>query len=114
MAEDLFTKFGLEVQSAPVELGKTYPLYGMITDIIETENTPVKCVVNFNILVTMNLLTPDKLEILRNRAFEPGIFITTIVKVNENPEDKNDSIKYLYEGECSTVVFGKQQKGLEV
>jgi len=114
--DDLFTKFGLEVSSAPVEVGQVYPLYGMITNILEPdESKPVQCVINFNILVTMYQITADKLETLRIRAFEPGIFVTKIIKVNEPADSQEDSpIQYVYEGECSTVVFGRSQNGLEV
>lgn len=106
---DFFEKNGLEVAYDTVEVGKTYPVYGMITDILDSaliNTSPVKCVINFNMLVEMNGITKESFATIKDRALEPGIFITTIEKYNKDADNK---VTYQYEGACSTVVFGKKQ-----
>ena len=96
---NFFDKFGLEVTSGEVEVGQTYPIYGMITKLID--ETPGKVVVelNFSIRANMAIPDPDKIELLRQRAFEPGIFVSTVTS-------KDDGITV----DCGTVVFGRRQE----
>lgn len=97
--ENFFEKYGLEVSSGEVEIGQTYPIYGMITKIID--DTPGHVVAEINFSITANMVIPDsnKVELLKERAFEPGIFISTVT-------DKDLSITV----DCQTVVFGKRQE----
>jgi hypothetical protein len=46
----------------------------------------------------MSIPDPAKIELLKERAFEPGIFVSTVT--NKGPNVEVD---------CSTVVFGKRQ-----
>lgn len=96
--QNFFEKFGCEVQVGEVEVGTTYPLYGMITKVLD--DTPGKVVVELNFSITANMSIPDpaKIELLKERAFEPGIFVSTVT--NKTPRVEVD---------CSTVVFGKRQ-----
>ena len=96
---NFFEKFGLEVAAGEVEVGQTYPIYGMITKILD--DTPGSVVVEINFSIRANMAIPDseKIEILKERAFEPGIFVSTIVA-------KDESITV----DCSTVVFGRRQQ----
>ena len=96
--ENFFEKFGLEVQSGEVEIGSTYPIYGMITKFFD--DTPGKVVVELNFSIRANMAIPDpqKVELLKQRAFEPGIFVSTITQ-------KEGGIC----ADCSTVVFGRRQ-----
>lgn len=96
---NFFDKFGLEVRSGDVEVGKTYPIYGMITNFISEEpgNTVVE--LNFNIVAKMSIPSQDKLDVLMNRSFEPGIFVGTVV-------DTEDKLTI----DCSTVIFGRKQQ----
>ena len=96
--ENFFEKFGLEVSAGEVEIGRTYPIYGMVTSIID--DTPGNVVVELNYSIRANMAIPDKskVELLKERAFEPGIFVSTVVS--------NDSGVVV---DCSTVVFGKKQ-----
>lgn len=96
--ENFFDKFGLEVSNGEVEIGKTYPIYGMITSLLD--ETPGKVVVEINYSIRANMAVPDKskVELLKERAFEPGIFVSTVTS-------KEDGIAV----DCSTVVFGKRQ-----
>jgi hypothetical protein len=95
---NFFEKLGCEVKSGDVEVGNTYPLYGMITKILD--ETPGHVVVEINFSITANMSIPDrdKIELLKERAFEPGIFVSTVT--TKDPRIEVD---------CSTVVFGKRQ-----
>jgi len=97
--QNFFEKFGLEVSSGDVEIGKTYPIYGMITNLLNETPGEVIAEINFNIKARMAIPDQDKVDILKERAFEPGIFVSTIVS-------KDGGI----EVDCSTVVFGKRQQ----
>ncbi|NLF24130.1 MAG: hypothetical protein GX589_00520 [Deltaproteobacteria bacterium] len=96
--QNFFEKYGLEVSAGEVELGKTYPIYGMITKILD--ETPGHVVVEINFSITANMIVPekDKVEVLKERAFEPGIFISTVT--TKQPTVTVD---------CQTVVFGRRQ-----
>lgn len=90
------------------ELGKTYPLYGMITSIL-SESPNVTVILNHDIKLTLllNQEEPDrtnKLNTLKDRVFEPGIFITTITNIH-----KDNNNPYPIEGEVITVIFGRKQ-----
>ena len=95
--QNFFDKFGLEVTSGEVEIGQTYPIYGMITKVLD--DTPGKVVVELNFNIKANMAIPDtsKVNLLKERAFEPGIFVSTVTK-------KDDGV----EVDCSTVVFGRR------
>jgi hypothetical protein len=97
-APNFFEKFGCEVQFGDIEVGTTYPLYGMITKIIDDTPGNVVVEINFSITATMTIPDPAKVELLKERAFEPGIFVSTVT--NKDPKIEVD---------CSTVVFGKRQ-----
>ncbi len=96
--KDFFDKFGLEVTSGEVEIGKTYPIYGMITKILSDEPGNVIVEINFSIRASMQIPDSTKIELLKERAFEPGIFVSTVTS-------KEDGVAV----DCSTVVFGKKQ-----
>ena len=95
---NFFEKFGLEVSAGEVEIGRTYPIYGMVTSIID--DTPGKVVVEINYSIRANMAIPDteKVNLLKERAFEPGIFVSTVTS-------KDNGVCV----DCSTVVFGKKQ-----
>jgi hypothetical protein len=97
--QNFFEKFGLEVTSGEVEVGHTYPIYGMITKLID--ETPGKVVVELNFSIKASMAIPDteKVNLLKERAFEPGIFVSTVTS-------KEDGINV----DCSTVVFGRRQQ----
>jgi hypothetical protein len=95
--DNLFDKLGLSVQYGSVKVGETYPLYGTITKIIDDTPGSVVVLINDHIKLHMNIEDPEKVALLKNRAFDPGIFVCTITKDGEN-----------IEADCTTVVFGKQ------
>lgn len=96
-AGSFFDECGLTVATGDVEVGLTYPIYGMITKFLEIEGNKVTVEINFNILATMEIPDIDKIETLRSRAFEPGIFVSKVEKVDEKIEVS-----------CGTVIFGKK------
>lgn len=96
--KDFFEKFGLEVTTGDVEIGKTYPIYGMITKVLSDCPGGVVVEINFSIRANMSIPDSAKIELLKERAFEPGIFVSTV-------KSKDSGI----EVDCSTVVFGKRQ-----
>lgn len=95
---NFFEKFGLEVATGDVEVGETYPIYGMITKILGEEPGQVKVEINFSIEASMAIPESEKIELLKERAFEPGIFVSTVLS-------KDDNVKV----DCHTVVFGRRQ-----
>jgi len=97
--KDFFEKFGLEVKAGEVEVGETYPIYGMITEIIDDTPGSVIIEINFNIIANLTIEDEVKVEILKTRAFEPGIFVATIT----DKQDKKITV------DCSTIVYGKFQ-----
>lgn len=97
--ENFFDKFGLEVTSGDVEVGQTYPIYGMITKVLSETEGSVIVEINFAIKATMTIPDATKIELLKERAFEPGIFVSTVT----SKDDSGISV------DCATVVFGKRQ-----
>ena len=94
--DNLFDSLGLEVKYGDAEVGQTYPIYGMITEIISDTPGNVVVIINYNIEIKMNVEDADKLNLLKNKSFEPGIFVCTI-----------NQVKPSVKGDCTTVVFGK-------
>ncbi len=95
---DFFEKFGLELTLGNVEEGKTYWIYGWITKFFDETPGNVEVEINFSIRAHMTVPDQEKVELLKERAFEPGIFVCTILS-------KSDQIAV----DCHTVVFGKRQ-----
>lgn len=98
--ENFFEKFGLEVTTGDVQVGQTYPIYGMITKFLSELPGKVIVELNFSIHATMSIPEDSKINILKERAFEPGIFVSTVTAKDESGISVD----------CSTVVFGKRQE----
>lgn len=96
-------KFGLNVQNGDVEVGATYPLYAMITNILDDTPGNVLVELNFSIIANLNLPTQEKVEIIKGRAFEPGIFVSTIIN-KDSPKTTVD---------CHTIIFGKRKDNFD-
>jgi hypothetical protein len=95
---DLFEEYGLKVASGEVEIGRTYPIFGMITRLIDETPGQVVAEINYNIVAKMQIAEVDKINILKERAFESGIFLA---KITSNAP--------IVEADCQTVIFGKRQ-----
>jgi hypothetical protein len=100
--KNLFDDLGLSVKFGEVEVGQVYPIYGLITEFVSEEPGNVVVKVNDNIQVTMNIEDREKIDVLKNRSFDPGIFVCTITEVDT-----------LIKAECSTVIFGKNNNTIQ-
>ncbi len=89
---------GLKITKGDVEIGGTYPIFGMITSIEDSGEGNIIAEINHSIKAHMVITDASRIEVLRARAYETGIFVST-VKVKE-PQ---------LEVECQAVVFGKSQ-----
>ena len=97
---DFLKKFSLEVNTGEVEVGHKYPIYGMITKILSEAPGDVIVELNFSIKAHMAIFETDKIELLKGRSFEPGIFVSTVTTKDPGPITVH----------CDTVVFGKRQE----
>lgn len=96
--ENFLSKYGLSVEPGSVKIGETYPIYGMITNIINDQPGEVLVEINFTIKAYLNLTSKEKVELIKRRSFDPAIFVSTIIDM----ESGNTVI------DCHTVVFGKK------
>lgn len=88
----------MEVFQREVQVGATYPIFGMITEIEEHESGAIYAQINSNIRARLNQIDHGKLEFLRERAFESGIFVSTVTAKGEK-----------IEVDCKTIIFGHKQ-----
>lgn len=100
MAEENFlNKSGLNVEPNEVEVGNTYPIYGMITNFLSETPGNVVVEINNSIIANLNLPTSEKIELVKQRTFETGIFVSTIIS-----KDEKTFV------DCHTVIFGKKKE----
>lgn len=93
-----FKSAGMKISPSSVVIGNTYPIFGMITRLINDKPGEVVCEINHNIHAKMTISDQDKVELLKKRAFESGIFISKVSQ--KEPQLIVD---------CQTVIFGKPQ-----
>lgn len=88
------------VKCGDVEVGQSYPLYGMITKFIDERPGQVVAELNYGQIVA-EFAIPDKaaVERLKARAFDPGIFVATV-------EQKSPQVRV----SCQTVIFGTKSE----
>ncbi len=90
----------LKITYAGLKVNEIYPIYGMITNIIATddksENTSVVVELNKNIHILLKTVTSKKIELLKERILENAIFISKV-----------QSLEPLAL-ECQTIIFGKK------
>jgi len=101
--EDFFDKHGLELKTAIPELNVWYPLFGMITDVIEEKEDSLIVEMNFNIKMTIYTDNSEHKNIIKEKSLESGIFYAKFISYDKTEE------KHPYEAECKTVIFGKPQ-----
>jgi len=108
-----------------LKLGEIYPIYGMITEILEEdlENSSVVVKLLPDMVLNLHIDSQDKLNLIRDRAFEPGIFMTKITEKSNLNGTRSvldfDTLEVVEEitsedasnlvGHCKTIVFGKKQ-----
>lgn len=81
-----------------VEVGKTYPIFGMITNVIQDSPGNVIVELNNAIEAVMKVSSVEKISLLKERAFEAGVFVSRVLEVEPK-------IKVA----CQTVLFGQSQ-----
>jgi len=96
-SENIFEAEGIKVAQSPVVIGKTYPVYGMITKISDQIDDGVIIEINFQIIAKLKISSVDQLSVLRERVLEPGIFVSKVVKTEPQVEVV-----------CKKVIFGKK------
>lgn len=95
--ENFFDSLGVQVKQDKVELGQTYPLYGMITEFLSDTPGNVRVMLNYSVELLMHIDDEEKIALIKSRSFDPGIFVCTIDEVGEK-----------IKASCTTVVFGKK------
>jgi len=97
--KDFFEELGLKVAPGEVAVGQTYPLFGMITKVFDEQPGVLICELNFGIKANLFISDNEVRTTIRERIFESGIFVSTVV--GKEPQ---------VEVNCQTVVFGKRQQ----
>ena len=95
---DFFDQFGLELVQGQVELGQTYPIFGMITSFEFDGDEKVVAEINNNIIARFKVSESNIIDVLKEKAFETGIFISTVTAIEPQVEVT-----------CQAVIFGKPQ-----
>ena len=98
MEREFLDEFGLELTSGDVNIGNTYPIFGMITKVVDSESGEVEAEINYNLKVRMLIPDTKRREVIKQRAFESGIFVCKIT--SKDPELTAD---------CEAVIFGRSQ-----
>ena len=93
------TELNFEFKNVDVEVGKVYPIYGYISNILDSSSDDIILQINDNITLNVKLTDSCTVELLKSRVFEPGIFMTKIL----NNKDK-------IIGDCSVIIFCKSNK----
>ena len=85
----------VNVSDSDIQVGKSYPLYGAITKIFHVSPRGVLVEFNHKLHLQLNITDKDAVERIKARAFDCGIFVTTITAVGEQ-----------FKGDCTQVIFG--------
>lgn len=103
--DDVFNnqKYGVtKMDAANLEIGRSYSLYGIITEIHEVPGIPENLIliVNFNTKLYLFNLTEERKAEIKRSAFESAIFVTRLDEVIEDPAEKHP-----IRGECLQIVM---------
>lgn len=99
--EDFFEKYGLSIEKTQPELDKWYPIFGMVTNVLDERKDYLEVEVNYNIKMKILTDKQESREIIKNRALETGIFHCKFTSLDEETN--------IYTADCKTVIFGKPQ-----
>jgi len=80
-----------------LKVGQTYPMFGIITRFIREVVGDVVVEINNSITLSMTISTTEALELLKSRAFDPGIFMSQVTATEPTVI-----------ATCDKVVFGKR------
>ena len=94
---------GFHVSMGAAEVGKTYPLFGYVSEIISEggENNQVIVRLNNDKIILKMKYVGDSLEVMKDRVFETGIFVSTVTEIT-----KDNGIV----ADCQTVIYGRKQQ----
>jgi hypothetical protein len=120
MSEKTLADLGMEVKTIETEIGVEYPIFGSITSILDDTLANFTVVLNFNFKTRMLVQSQESLDIIKDRIFENGIFLATILEKNALPEGSEDQErivrdpksvdKFPFEGTCRTVIYGNKKE----
>ena len=86
------------LNKSSLEIGKKIPILGYLSEIVSIEEDYSLIKINKNITARININSQEKLDLLKQYAFEKAVFVSTVLSTS--PE------VYV---ECETVIFGKKQ-----
>ena len=89
------SKYALPI--ADMQIGKTYPMYGIITKFVQDKIGEVVVEINNSVTINMSISDSESLELLKERAFDPGIFVSKVT-----------SLEPVIMATCDKVIFGKR------
>ena len=70
----------------------------MITEILSCDGDDVTVQINHQISATLKIKSAERLDVLKQKAFESGIFVAKILELEPK-----------IQVECQAVIFGKTQ-----
>jgi hypothetical protein len=88
------------VKLSDIKVGCTYPFYGAVTEIARIGSNEVRLCVGKQIRLTAFIPDANNYETVKQRAFDPGIFIATVTTLGPDGTVFAD---------CQTMVFGRRQ-----
>lgn len=96
------TEAGLAVaiSSSKLAVGSTYPILGAITKVFLNESGEFIAVINDNVFAKISLSEEKEIQLLKQKAFETGIFICTVLAIGQQ-----------LEVECQAAIFGQTKAG---
>ena len=98
--ENLLENGTVAVPDTSLVVGRTYPILGTITAIEPGSDGELVAIINKSIVAKIGVSDLKVIDVLKQRAFETGIFVCTITSTDPNLEVK-----------CQAAIFGKNQSG---
>jgi len=103
--ENLYESEDVVISHSQVEVGQTYPVYGMITAILDEtllendKHGTLLVELNKSIKVHLKINSESHLAAIKDRIFETGIFVGEVKETSPCVEIN-----------CKTVIFGKKRE----
>jgi len=96
--KDFFKELGLQLSQGEVSKGGTYPIFGMITKIVDETPGNVAVEINNQMIIRFYLHDPSGIATIKSRLFETGVFVSKVTETEP-----------VVIAQCETVIFGKKQ-----
>lgn len=90
---------GITVSGIAVNVGEKHFLFGIITKLEEHEDGSATCLLNNQVDLHLEP-NPQRLDVIKDRIFETGIFYSEITSISEEKIEAN----------CMSVIYGRKQK----